>query len=168
MLLVAIPSFQMWVILVSFFFYSYLNLNIYLKIFFLSFFSQDIAGYLRGCRYLPKLNNEIPNATNPIYKQRFTSLQNLVLIMVHFTPLFKNKNKNNLIICLLNYLSHFIFNIFTVWKWWCYNSKRKFLVWLLSRWNLLSNFATTTGNVISLFKFQIRTDGISETTSLSS
>ncbi|MCD7470554.1 hypothetical protein HAX54_010517 [Datura stramonium] len=42
---------------------------------------NDIAGYLKGCRYLPKLNNEIPNATNPIYKQRFTSLQNLVLIM---------------------------------------------------------------------------------------
>uniref|UniRef100_K4CNI5 Palmitoyl-protein thioesterase 1 n=1 Tax=Solanum lycopersicum TaxID=4081 RepID=K4CNI5_SOLLC len=42
---------------------------------------NDIAGYLRGCRYLPKLNNEIPNATNPIYKERFTSLQNLVLIM---------------------------------------------------------------------------------------
>ncbi|CAN4078022.1 unnamed protein product [Withania somnifera] len=42
---------------------------------------NDIDGYLRGCRYLPKLNNEIPNATNPIYKQRFTSLHNLVLIM---------------------------------------------------------------------------------------
>lgn len=47
---------------------------------------NDIAGYLRGCRYLPKLNNEIPNATNPIYKERFTSLQNLVLIM------FENDN----------------------------------------------------------------------------
>ncbi|MCD7455807.1 hypothetical protein HAX54_029661 [Datura stramonium] len=43
--------------------------------------SGDIAGYLKGCRYFTKLNNEIPNATNPIYKQRFTSLQNLVLIM---------------------------------------------------------------------------------------
>ncbi|KAM3322112.1 palmitoyl-protein thioesterase 1 [Capsicum chacoense] len=42
---------------------------------------NDIAGYLKGCRYLPKLNNEIPGANNSIYKQRFTSLQNLVLIM---------------------------------------------------------------------------------------
>ncbi|OIT32201.1 hypothetical protein A4A49_19477 [Nicotiana attenuata] len=50
---------------------------------------NDIDGYLRGCRYLPKLNNEIPNATNPIYKQRFTSLQNLVLIM------FENDNVIN-------------------------------------------------------------------------
>nr|XP_016434838.1 PREDICTED: palmitoyl-protein thioesterase 1-like [Nicotiana tabacum] len=50
---------------------------------------NDIAGYLKGCRYLPKLNNEIPNATNPIYKQRFTSLKNLVLIM------FENDNVIN-------------------------------------------------------------------------
>ncbi|KAM3263728.1 hypothetical protein P3L10_000722 [Capsicum annuum] len=42
---------------------------------------NNIAGYLKGCRVLPKINNEIPNATNPIYKQRFASLQNLVLIM---------------------------------------------------------------------------------------
>ncbi|PHT58211.1 hypothetical protein CQW23_00574, partial [Capsicum baccatum] len=42
---------------------------------------NNIAGYLKGCRFLPKINNEIPNATNPIYKQRFASLQTLVLIM---------------------------------------------------------------------------------------
>ncbi|KAF3645878.1 putative ATPase 7, plasma membrane-type isoform 1 [Capsicum annuum] len=44
---------------------------------------NNIAGYLKGCRVLPKINNEIPNATNPIYKQRFASLQNLVLIMTN-------------------------------------------------------------------------------------
>ncbi|KAM3396973.1 hypothetical protein P3S68_000485 [Capsicum galapagoense] len=42
---------------------------------------DDIPGYLKGCRFLPKVNNEIPNACNPIYKQRFSSLQNLVLVM---------------------------------------------------------------------------------------
>ncbi|KAF3645873.1 hypothetical protein FXO38_19440 [Capsicum annuum] len=41
----------------------------------------DIGGYLRGCRFLPKLNNEIPNAFNSTYKERFSSLQNLILIM---------------------------------------------------------------------------------------
>ncbi|KAM3322113.1 hypothetical protein P3S67_003264 [Capsicum chacoense] len=42
---------------------------------------NDIGGYLRGCRFLPKLNNEIPNAFNSTYKERFSSLQNLILIM---------------------------------------------------------------------------------------
>nr|GLL16744.1 palmitoyl-protein thioesterase 1-like [Ipomoea trifida] len=42
---------------------------------------NDIPGYLRGCRFLPTINNEIPSANNAIHKQRFTSLQNLVLIM---------------------------------------------------------------------------------------
>nr|GME03694.1 palmitoyl-protein thioesterase 1-like [Ipomoea batatas] len=42
---------------------------------------NDISGYLRGCRFLPTINNEIPSANNAIHKQRFTSLQNLVLIM---------------------------------------------------------------------------------------
>ncbi|KAI3882149.1 hypothetical protein MKW92_022030 [Papaver armeniacum] len=41
----------------------------------------DIPAYLKGCRFLPKLNNELPNQRNSTYKERFTSLQNLVLIM---------------------------------------------------------------------------------------
>ncbi|XP_042509520.1 palmitoyl-protein thioesterase 1 [Macadamia integrifolia] len=41
----------------------------------------DIPNYLKGCRFLPKLNNELPNKRNSTYKERFTSLQNLVLIM---------------------------------------------------------------------------------------
>ncbi|XP_061375917.1 uncharacterized protein LOC133318006 isoform X2 [Gastrolobium bilobum] len=41
----------------------------------------DIADYIKGCRFLPKLNNEIINKRNSTYKQRFASLQNLVLIM---------------------------------------------------------------------------------------
>ncbi|ERN00210.1 palmitoyl-protein thioesterase 1 [Amborella trichopoda] len=41
----------------------------------------DIEDYLKGCRFLPKLNNEIPNERNSTYKERFSSLQNLVLIM---------------------------------------------------------------------------------------
>jgi len=43
---------------------------------------QDIAGYIRGCKFLPKLNNEIVNKRNSTYRQRFASLQNLILIMV--------------------------------------------------------------------------------------
>nr|AAR92492.1 putative palmitoyl-protein thioesterase [Tropaeolum majus] len=39
----------------------------------------DINGYLQGCRFLPKVNNEAP--MNPIYKERFSKLENLVLIM---------------------------------------------------------------------------------------
>ncbi|XP_021893636.1 palmitoyl-protein thioesterase 1-like [Carica papaya] len=41
---------------------------------------KDIPEYLKKCKFLPKLSNELPNK-NPIYKQRFSSLQNLVLIM---------------------------------------------------------------------------------------
>ncbi|KAK7340472.1 hypothetical protein VNO77_21176 [Canavalia gladiata] len=41
----------------------------------------DITGYIKGCRFLPKLNNEIVNMRNSTYRQRFASLQNLVLIM---------------------------------------------------------------------------------------
>ncbi|CAH9075817.1 unnamed protein product [Cuscuta europaea] len=42
---------------------------------------NDIPGYLEGCRFLPIINNEIPGANNTLHKQRFISLQNLVLIM---------------------------------------------------------------------------------------
>ncbi|EEF50269.1 Palmitoyl-protein thioesterase 1 precursor, putative [Ricinus communis] len=39
----------------------------------------DIADYLKGCKFLPRLNNEI--IQNSTYKERLTSLENLVLIM---------------------------------------------------------------------------------------
>uniref|UniRef100_A0A0A9FM12 Palmitoyl-protein thioesterase 1 n=1 Tax=Arundo donax TaxID=35708 RepID=A0A0A9FM12_ARUDO len=42
---------------------------------------QDMADYLKSCRLLPKLNNEIPGERNATYKERFSSLENLVLIM---------------------------------------------------------------------------------------
>ncbi|KAL0312951.1 UNVERIFIED_CONTAM: Palmitoyl-protein thioesterase 1 [Sesamum radiatum] len=42
---------------------------------------QNIPDYLEKCRFLPKLNNERPDQRNPIYKKRFSSLKNLVLIM---------------------------------------------------------------------------------------
>nr|XP_023899765.1 palmitoyl-protein thioesterase 1 [Quercus suber]POE51445.1 palmitoyl-protein thioesterase 1 [Quercus suber] len=41
----------------------------------------DISAYLKGCKFLPKLNNEIIATRNSTYKERFASLQNLVLIM---------------------------------------------------------------------------------------
>ncbi|KAK4275462.1 hypothetical protein QN277_018541 [Acacia crassicarpa] len=42
---------------------------------------SDIFAYINGCKFLPKLNNEIMNMKNYTYKQRFASLENLVLIM---------------------------------------------------------------------------------------
>ncbi|KAK3224965.1 hypothetical protein Dsin_004827 [Dipteronia sinensis] len=44
-------------------------------------FPNDIPNYLKKCKFLPKLNNELPDQKNSTYKERFSSLQNLVLIM---------------------------------------------------------------------------------------
>ncbi|XP_044481334.1 palmitoyl-protein thioesterase 1-like isoform X3 [Mangifera indica] len=41
----------------------------------------DISEYLKGCGFLPKLNNELADERNSTYKERFSSLENLVLIM---------------------------------------------------------------------------------------
>ncbi|XP_077236720.1 uncharacterized protein LOC143878297 [Tasmannia lanceolata] len=41
----------------------------------------DIPAYLEKCRFLPKLNNERQNERNSTYKERFSSLETLVLIM---------------------------------------------------------------------------------------
>ncbi|XP_057854314.2 uncharacterized protein LOC131064234 [Cryptomeria japonica] len=41
----------------------------------------DISEYLEGCRFLPKLNNELPGHRNSTYKERFSGLENLILIM---------------------------------------------------------------------------------------
>ncbi|CAH8277961.1 unnamed protein product [Arabidopsis lyrata] len=41
---------------------------------------NDINEYLESSKYLPKLNNEIPDQRNQTYKDRFTILQNLVLV----------------------------------------------------------------------------------------
>ncbi|RYR16387.1 hypothetical protein Ahy_B04g073397 isoform E [Arachis hypogaea] len=54
---------------------SIIKLEVYSK------FVQDISDYIEGCNFLPKLNNEISTERNSTYKQRFASLQNLVLIM---------------------------------------------------------------------------------------
>ncbi|OIV92785.1 hypothetical protein TanjilG_00919 [Lupinus angustifolius] len=40
-----------------------------------------MPAYLDKCRFLPLLNNELPDKRNSTYKERFSSLQNLVLIM---------------------------------------------------------------------------------------
>ncbi|XP_048320187.2 uncharacterized protein LOC107430325 [Ziziphus jujuba] len=40
-----------------------------------------IPDYLKNCKFLPKLNNELPDQRNSTYKERFSSLENLVLIM---------------------------------------------------------------------------------------
>lgn len=41
----------------------------------------SMPAYMDKCRFLPKLNNEKPNERNTTYKERLTSLQNMVLIM---------------------------------------------------------------------------------------
>uniref|UniRef100_A0A5B7BVT0 Putative palmitoyl-protein thioesterase 1 n=1 Tax=Davidia involucrata TaxID=16924 RepID=A0A5B7BVT0_DAVIN len=41
----------------------------------------DYHDYIHGCKFLPKLNNEVTNRRNSTYKERFASLENLVLIM---------------------------------------------------------------------------------------
>ena len=48
-------------------------------------FFQDMDDYLKGCRFLPKLNNKILGERNAPYKERLSSLENLVLIMVRLT-----------------------------------------------------------------------------------
>ncbi|RWW25308.1 hypothetical protein GW17_00010359 [Ensete ventricosum] len=42
----------------------------------------DMPEYLEGCKFLPKLNNELPSERNSTYKERFSSLENLILIMI--------------------------------------------------------------------------------------
>nr|XP_043606101.1 palmitoyl-protein thioesterase 1-like isoform X2 [Erigeron canadensis] len=42
---------------------------------------NNMDAYLQHCRFLPKVNNEVPDERNSTYKDRFSSLQNLVLIM---------------------------------------------------------------------------------------
>ncbi|TXG51191.1 hypothetical protein EZV62_023715 [Acer yangbiense] len=44
-------------------------------------FPNDIPNYLKKCKFLPKLNNELPDQRNSSYKERLSSLKNLVLIM---------------------------------------------------------------------------------------
>jgi hypothetical protein len=43
---------------------------------------QDLDAYYKGCLFLPKLNNEIASNWNATYKDRLSSLNHLVLIMV--------------------------------------------------------------------------------------
>ncbi|KAK9757774.1 hypothetical protein RND81_01G184900 [Saponaria officinalis] len=40
-----------------------------------------IDAYLRGCKFLPYANNEIPGSKNDTYVERFASLHKLVLVM---------------------------------------------------------------------------------------
>lgn len=77
-------NYQMWVVFISNPDMISLHLQAHKDPSFLFFFSffQDIPNYLEHCKFLPKLNNERPDARNSTYKERFSSLKNLVLIMV--------------------------------------------------------------------------------------
>ncbi|MCO5597151.1 hypothetical protein L7F22_051227 [Adiantum nelumboides] len=41
----------------------------------------DLKAYYKGCKFLPRLNNELEDSRNTTYVERFTSLNQLVLIM---------------------------------------------------------------------------------------
>ena len=45
-------------------------------------FIKDLQAYEKGCKFLPRLNNELEDDRNATYKERFSSLNKLVLIMV--------------------------------------------------------------------------------------
>lgn len=55
---------------------------IHLHASFAAFNEKDMKGYLKGCKFLPKLNNELEDDRNTTHKERFSSLNQLVLIMV--------------------------------------------------------------------------------------
>lgn len=63
----------------------FLQLCLQINLLWLSFLVyahfQDLDAYCKGCRFLPKINNELYK--NSTYKARFSSLENLVLIMVY-------------------------------------------------------------------------------------
>ncbi|VFQ97644.1 unnamed protein product [Cuscuta campestris] len=42
---------------------------------------NDIPAYLKECRFLPKINNEVEDNESPLRKKRFSSLSQLVLIL---------------------------------------------------------------------------------------
>eukprot|EP00250_Pteridium_aquilinum_P031196 c43224_g1_i1 orf=95-991(+) len=42
---------------------------------------SDLKAYSKGCKFLPKLNNELEDDKNMTHKERFSSLNQLVLIM---------------------------------------------------------------------------------------
>jgi hypothetical protein len=106
---------------------------------------------LENCRYLPKLNNEKPGQRNSTYKERFSSLENLVLIMV-------SSQKLTFFDMLAIFNAHFMSetclfvvlccNTPTVWARHSFNTKRNILVWLLSRWILRANFTTARGTFL--------------------
>ncbi|KAL9267500.1 Palmitoyl-protein thioesterase 1-like protein [Drosera capensis] len=43
--------------------------------------TKDYKKYIKGCKFLPQVNNEIEATRNSTYKERFESLEKLVLIM---------------------------------------------------------------------------------------
>lgn len=67
-----------------------------------------MSKYLSKCKFLPKLNNEHPDKRNSTYKERFSSLQNLVLIMVI-------KKNFPFSYCKIYSSSENVLSIFSVW-----------------------------------------------------
>ncbi|KAL7123468.1 hypothetical protein ACP275_01G106700 [Erythranthe tilingii] len=55
---------------------------------------ENMKGYLKSCKFLPKLNNERPDDRNPVYKRRFTGLKNLILIMSENETIIKPKESS--------------------------------------------------------------------------
>ncbi|KAF7154494.1 hypothetical protein RHSIM_Rhsim01G0139200 [Rhododendron simsii] len=100
------------------------------------FFSQDIDGYIEGCTFLPELNNEHVNHTNSTYKERFASLENLVLIML--SQSYED---------VFGFLMLFCLGLI-VRAGQGFGAKGNILVWLLSRWKLEHSFASSRGKLM--------------------
>ncbi|KAL0324508.1 UNVERIFIED_CONTAM: Palmitoyl-protein thioesterase 1 [Sesamum calycinum] len=105
---------------------------------------NNIAGYLNKCRFLPKLNNELPGERNATYKERFTSLQNLVLIMFeHDTVLIPKETS------WFGYYPDGAFNpVLPPQQEYLWQLSKTFLIWLLR----LVKYITVPGNHLGISK----------------
>ena len=59
----------------------------------------DIFDYLKGCKFLPKINNELSDERNSTYKDRFSSIKILVLIMFEHQDSYAYETLNIFIVC---------------------------------------------------------------------
>lgn len=99
---------------------------------------QCISEYLSKCKFLPKLNNELPDERNSTYKERFSSLETLVLIMVSsfYLAIHFGKKKRLLFVCYF---------VLTVWAWHRFNTQGNVLVWVLSGRSIQTNISSKSG-----------------------
>lgn len=115
-----------------------LELIVEIKKIIINFLFQDIPKYLEKCRFLPKLNNELPDERNSTYKERFSSLENLVLIMVSWKSFFSLAITLLVLRLLFSLLNLCRFScsrifIFATLSYWFLNSLSRTLFWYLKK-----------------------------------